>query len=83
MSARTVDRIRVTTVVNNYIDDLRKDDAIARRYSAFVTGKMPDLRAEHGLAHCGIGSESGWRLRVGGYVTGTAATREVPLAGGR
>jgi 7,8-dihydropterin-6-yl-methyl-4-(beta-D-ribofuranosyl)aminobenzene 5'-phosphate synthase len=51
MPPGTVDRIRVTTVVDNYIDNLRQDDAIARRYSAFVAGKMPDLRAEHGLAH--------------------------------
>ena len=45
MPAGTVDRIRVTTVVDNYIDNLRQDDAIARRYSAFVAGKMPDLRS--------------------------------------
>src|SRR5438093_5480875 len=53
MAAATdaVDRIRITTVVDNYIDNLRQDDAVARRYSAFVAGKMPDLRAEHGLAH--------------------------------
>src|SRR5512132_1709753 len=51
MPPGAVDRIRVTTVVDNYIDNLRQDDAIARRYSAFVAGKMPDLRAEHGLAH--------------------------------
>src|SRR5947208_17139280 len=46
-----VDRVRVTTVVDNYIVNLRQDTAVARRYSAFVAGKMPDLRAEHGLAH--------------------------------
>jgi len=51
VSPGTVDRVRVTTVVDNYIDSLRQDDAVARRYSAFVAGKMPDLRAEHGLAH--------------------------------
>src|SRR3989449_10052801 len=51
MTIGAVDRIRITTVVDNYIDNLRQDDAIARRYSAFVAGKMPDLRAEHGLAH--------------------------------
>src|SRR2546428_6816872 len=45
------DRTRITTVVDNYIDNLRQDDAVRRRYSAFVAGKMPDLRAEHGLAH--------------------------------
>src|SRR5207253_8343817 len=51
MPGSAVDRIRVTTVVDNYIDNLRQDDAVARRYSAFVAVKMPDLRAEHGLAH--------------------------------
>ena len=51
MAIGTVDRIRITTVVDNYIDNLRQDSAVARRYTAFVAGKMPDLRAEHGLAH--------------------------------
>jgi 7,8-dihydropterin-6-yl-methyl-4-(beta-D-ribofuranosyl)aminobenzene 5'-phosphate synthase len=51
VSPGAVDRVRVTTVVDNFIDNLRRDDAVARRYSAFVAGKMPDLRAEHGLAH--------------------------------
>ncbi len=51
MAIGAVDRIRVTTVVDNYVDNLRQDSAVARRYSAFVAGKMPDLRAEHGLAH--------------------------------
>jgi 7,8-dihydropterin-6-yl-methyl-4-(beta-D-ribofuranosyl)aminobenzene 5'-phosphate synthase len=51
MAIGAVDRIRVTTVVDNYIDNLRRDESVARRYSAFVAGKMPDLRAEHGLAH--------------------------------
>src|SRR3989442_9526208 len=51
MATDAVDRIRIPTVVDNYIDNLRQDDAVARRYSAFVAGKMPDLRAEHGLAH--------------------------------
>ncbi len=46
-----VDRLRVTTVVDNYIDSLRRDEKIARRFSAFVARTMPDLRAEHGLAH--------------------------------
>src|SRR5207249_10794381 len=53
MSAGAVDRIRITTVVDNYIDNLRQDTAVARRYSAFVAGKMPGLPAEHGLAHLG------------------------------
>jgi 7,8-dihydropterin-6-yl-methyl-4-(beta-D-ribofuranosyl)aminobenzene 5'-phosphate synthase len=46
-----VDRVRVTTVVDNYIDALRQDEKVARRHSAFVARQMPDLRAEHGLAH--------------------------------
>src|SRR5437867_2995980 len=46
MTIGAVDRIRITTVVDNYIDNLRQDDAVARRYSAFVAGKMPDLRGE-------------------------------------
>src|SRR5499425_37726 len=64
MPAGTVDRIRVTTVVDNYIDNLRQDDAIARRYSACVAGKMPDLRAEHGLAHLVEASRGGDRFTV-------------------
>ena len=39
MPAGAVDRIRITTVVDNYIDNLRRDDAVARRYSAFVAGR--------------------------------------------
>jgi 7,8-dihydropterin-6-yl-methyl-4-(beta-D-ribofuranosyl)aminobenzene 5'-phosphate synthase len=46
-----VDRIEIVTVVDNYIDALRRDDAIVRRFSSAVARKMPDLRAEHGLAH--------------------------------
>jgi hypothetical protein len=33
--------------------------------------------------HCGIGSCGVPRPSLGGYVTGTAATRKVPVAGGR
>src|SRR4029434_7265083 len=64
MPPGTVDRIRVTTVVDNYIDNLRQDDAIARRYSAFVAGKMPDLRAEHGLAHLVEATRGGDRFTM-------------------
>ncbi|MGH7400526.1 MAG: MBL fold metallo-hydrolase [Candidatus Rokuibacteriota bacterium] len=46
-----VDRIRVTTVVDNYIDSLRQDEKVAHRFNAFVARVPPDLRAEHGLAH--------------------------------
>jgi 7,8-dihydropterin-6-yl-methyl-4-(beta-D-ribofuranosyl)aminobenzene 5'-phosphate synthase len=51
LSLAEVDRVRVTTVVDNYIDALRQDEKVARRFSAFVARQMPDLRAEHGLAH--------------------------------
>jgi 7,8-dihydropterin-6-yl-methyl-4-(beta-D-ribofuranosyl)aminobenzene 5'-phosphate synthase len=51
LSLREVDRVSVTTVVDNYIDVLRQDEKVARRFSAFVARQMPDLRAEHGLAH--------------------------------
>ncbi len=50
-SLTEVDRVRVTTVVDNYIDALRQDEKVARRFSPFVARQMPDLRAEHGLAH--------------------------------
>jgi 7,8-dihydropterin-6-yl-methyl-4-(beta-D-ribofuranosyl)aminobenzene 5'-phosphate synthase len=46
-----VDRVSVTTVVDNYIDVLRTDDRVARRFGILVARKIPDLRAEHGLAH--------------------------------
>jgi 7,8-dihydropterin-6-yl-methyl-4-(beta-D-ribofuranosyl)aminobenzene 5'-phosphate synthase len=46
-----VDRVSVTTVVDNYIDSLRRDEPVARRFSHAVARKMTDLRAEHGLAH--------------------------------
>jgi 7,8-dihydropterin-6-yl-methyl-4-(beta-D-ribofuranosyl)aminobenzene 5'-phosphate synthase len=38
-------------VVDNYIDVLRQDEKVARRFSAFTARQVPDLRAEHGLAH--------------------------------
>ena len=43
--------MRVTTVVDNYIDSLLRDRPGVRRFSASVARKMTDLRAEHGLAH--------------------------------
>jgi 7,8-dihydropterin-6-yl-methyl-4-(beta-D-ribofuranosyl)aminobenzene 5'-phosphate synthase len=46
-----VDRVAVTTVVDNYIDSLRRDEKVARRYGHAQARKMPDLRAEHGLGH--------------------------------
>jgi 7,8-dihydropterin-6-yl-methyl-4-(beta-D-ribofuranosyl)aminobenzene 5'-phosphate synthase len=46
-----VDSVRVTTVVDNYIDSLLRDRPNARRFSSMVARKMTDLRAEHGLSH--------------------------------
>jgi len=46
-----VDRLRVTTVVDNSIDNLRSDEKVARRFTHARARKMPTLRAEHGLAH--------------------------------
>ena len=51
LSVTEVDRVSITTVVDNYIDVLRQDEKVARRFSAFAARQMPDLRAEHGLAH--------------------------------
>ena len=51
LSFTEVDRVTVTTVVDNYVDLLRQDEKVARRFSSFVARQMPDLRAEHGLAH--------------------------------
>ncbi len=64
MAIGAVDRIRITTVVDNYIDNLRQDSAVARRYTAFVAGKMPDLRAEHGLAHFVEATRGGERFTM-------------------
>ena len=51
MTLDEVDRVTITTVVDNYIDSLRRDEPVARRFSHMVARKMTDLRAEHGLAH--------------------------------
>ena len=59
-----VDRVRVTTVVDNYVDALRQDEKVARRYNAFVARQMVDLRAEHGLAHHVEITRGGETLRI-------------------
>jgi 7,8-dihydropterin-6-yl-methyl-4-(beta-D-ribofuranosyl)aminobenzene 5'-phosphate synthase len=46
-----VDRVSVTTVVDNSIDALRPDEKTARRHTFERAGRFPTLRAEHGLAH--------------------------------
>lgn len=51
LSLTLVDRISVTTVVDNYVDLLRPDEKVARRFGTFTARQIPDLRAEHGLAH--------------------------------
>src|SRR5262245_25949552 len=51
VSLPVVDRLSVTTVVDNSIDNLRADEKVARRFSHARARKMPTLRAEHGLAH--------------------------------
>ena len=46
-----VDRVSITTVVDNSVDILRADEKVARRWSVPRARKIADLRAEHGLAH--------------------------------
>jgi len=46
-----VDRVTVTTVVDNSVDLLRADEKVARRWTVLRARKFSDLRAEHGLAH--------------------------------
>ena len=51
MTLEAVDRISVTTMVDNSVDSLRLDEKVARRWNHARARKMPTLRAEHGLAH--------------------------------
>src|SRR5215831_7716454 len=51
VSLPAVDRLSVTTVVDNSIDNLRTDEKVAQRFTHARARKMPTLRAEHGLAH--------------------------------
>jgi 7,8-dihydropterin-6-yl-methyl-4-(beta-D-ribofuranosyl)aminobenzene 5'-phosphate synthase len=51
MTLPEVDRIAVTTVVDNSIDALRPDEKMARRHTTERAARIPQLRAEHGLAH--------------------------------
>ena len=46
-----IDRVSVTTVIDNSVDLLRADEKVARRWSVPRARKIADLRAEHGLAH--------------------------------
>ena len=51
MTLPPIDRVSVTTVVDNSVDVLRADEKVARRWSVPRARKIADLRAEHGLAH--------------------------------
>ncbi len=51
MTLPPVDRVSVTTVVDNSVDILRPDEKVARRWGVPRARKIADLRAEHGLAH--------------------------------
>jgi 7,8-dihydropterin-6-yl-methyl-4-(beta-D-ribofuranosyl)aminobenzene 5'-phosphate synthase len=51
MPLAAVDRVSITTVVDNSVDILRADEKVARRWSVARARKIADLRAEHGLAH--------------------------------
>jgi len=46
-----VDRLSVTTVVDNFIDNLRADEKVAKRFTHALARRMPTLKAEHGLGH--------------------------------
>ena len=51
MAIGLIDKLRVTTVVDNSIDALRVDEKVAQRFGTDRAGGIPRLRAEHGLAH--------------------------------
>ena len=51
MSLPEVDRLSVTTVVDNFIDSLRGDEKVAKRFTHAQARRMPTLKAEHGLGH--------------------------------
>jgi 7,8-dihydropterin-6-yl-methyl-4-(beta-D-ribofuranosyl)aminobenzene 5'-phosphate synthase len=46
-----VDRLSVTAVVDNFIDSLRADEKVAKRFTHAQARRMPTLKAEHGLGH--------------------------------
>jgi 7,8-dihydropterin-6-yl-methyl-4-(beta-D-ribofuranosyl)aminobenzene 5'-phosphate synthase len=51
VSLPEVDRLSVTTVVDNFIDSLRADEKVAKRFTHAQARRMPTLKAEHGLGH--------------------------------
>ncbi|HEV8225915.1 MAG TPA: MBL fold metallo-hydrolase [Methylomirabilota bacterium] len=59
-----VDRLSVTTVVDNFIDSLRADEKIARRFTHAHARRMPTLKAEHGLGHWVEVERAGEKRRI-------------------
>jgi 7,8-dihydropterin-6-yl-methyl-4-(beta-D-ribofuranosyl)aminobenzene 5'-phosphate synthase len=51
LSLPEIERLSVTTVVDNFIDSLRADEKIAKRFTLAHARRMPTLKAEHGLGH--------------------------------
>jgi len=51
VSLAEVDRLSVTAVVDNFIDSLRADEKVAKRFTHAQARRMPTLKAEHGLGH--------------------------------
>ncbi len=51
MRLAEVDRISITTLTDNFIDSLRRNEGPARRFDRYRLRRPPTLRAEHGLAH--------------------------------
>jgi len=51
VSLPEVERLSVTTVVDNFIDSLRADEKVATRFTHAQARRMPTLKAEHGLGH--------------------------------
>jgi len=59
-----VDRLSVTTVVDNFIDSLRADEKVATRFTHAQARRMPTLKAEHGLGHWVEVEREGRRSRI-------------------
>ena len=59
-----VDRLSITTVVDNFIDNLRADEKVAKRFTHAQARRMPTLKAEHGLGHWVEVERGGERRRI-------------------
>jgi 7,8-dihydropterin-6-yl-methyl-4-(beta-D-ribofuranosyl)aminobenzene 5'-phosphate synthase len=88
MPLAPVDRVSITTIVDNSVDILRADEKVARRWSVPRARKIADLQAEHGLAHhveVARGSETA-RIAFDFGLTSSSMThnfRELGLDAGR